>query len=609
MSEKPIGNPFANLDKLIADAEKDPVGVEGHEEEVVIPAQLEKRRRRAPAPLPESSPKNEKPVKFSPEVLGSRHSYLKDELEDHLVDDGKLKKIEDLVSRAVAENPPETTVKTVEDVLYEEQLEIQDKITEAKIEEEKAYERGLSEKKLGEKVSKIRKIIKTLEDSPEAHEIVRGLPKKRERVPKITSKQFQEGVKRKNIPDYEGGENSVKPDELEKIDVTIEKGSRKRKPGLIIDAVENNGAEVEGSVKYEVTVVPEIKNNSPKKLKSSVDLAMEKTQEVANEYNETKLTKESIDKAQTIDELFGAIEKSEGIQGSSEYFDKDKLKMIIEMVRDGELGYEYITRSGGLRQKVFDILNTKKEEEKPIEPAYIVEDVEQITELPEENLTGNILNFNEKRHRTGIEKTGVSEILSEVKDEGMNIDKKVKLAEKDLANKRKSFVSAWRNFIQVDQEFQNKRKNPFNKFFMKAFNVGVGKRDQAEQYSVDFEKMYLKSIDGIIELLTEKKIQEVFSLRSNNSERKKYEKVKNIDLVKFMNTWLNKPVPEQFKSLSKAQRDELVDLSQIVRDGILTKREAEQLRDEITKLEIQQEISNNFNRDEREILDRMIEAK
>lgn len=98
-----------------------------------------------------------------------------------------------------------------------------------------------------------------------------------------------------------------------------------------------------------------------------------------DKYNEKKLKTKDILSATSIEDLLQKIDASEGIQGSQEYFNKDQLKMIIEGVRDGELEYDYITRSGRLRQKVFDLLqeDAKKNTPPPLPPLPVEEVVEE----------------------------------------------------------------------------------------------------------------------------------------------------------------------------------------------------------------------------------------
>lgn len=103
------------------------------------------------------------------------------------------------------------------------------------------------------------------------------------------------------------------------------------------------------------------------RLKSSAEFAMEETDAVAAEYNEKKLKAEDIESSKTIDELLSFVDKTEGLQGSQDYFDREQLRRVIEGVRSGELTIDYVTRSGGLRQKVFDLLQNENQVKIPLE--------------------------------------------------------------------------------------------------------------------------------------------------------------------------------------------------------------------------------------------------
>src|SRR5690606_33865396 len=57
---------------------------------------------------------------------------------------------------------------------------------------------------------------------------------------------------------------------------------------------------------------------------------------------------------------------------------KDKLGMIIGKVKDGELGFEYITRSSGLRQKVFELLQNETNISNIPEPTKPTQPIEPV---------------------------------------------------------------------------------------------------------------------------------------------------------------------------------------------------------------------------------------
>ncbi len=86
------------------------------------------------------------------------------------------------------------------------------------------------------------------------------------------------------------------------------------------------------------------------------------------------LDKSDVESAQNFDQLLEIIDRSDGVKGSQENFynkeGKDKLKMIIDMVRnkesvDGEeIGIQYVTRTAGLRSKVQELLQVNDESSK-----------------------------------------------------------------------------------------------------------------------------------------------------------------------------------------------------------------------------------------------------
>ena len=136
-------------------------------------------------------------------------------------------------------------------------------------------------------------------------------------------------------------------------------------PEEFVKAVENFSIDISND-KEENQKSEEVEEKvESKKLKSAYENAIEKTNEVAESYNKNKLKAEDVNSARSINELLQIIERSDGVEGSQESFfnsnegdkNKEKLMTIIEMVKNGEIGFEYITRSAGLRQKVFDLMN------------------------------------------------------------------------------------------------------------------------------------------------------------------------------------------------------------------------------------------------------------
>ncbi len=60
--------------------------------------------------------------------------------------------------------------------------------------------------------------------------------------------------------------------------------------------------------------------------------------------------------AKNFEELYDVLKEKDGIQGSEDYFESEQLISIIEKVRAGEFGLEYVTRTNGLRNKVKELL-------------------------------------------------------------------------------------------------------------------------------------------------------------------------------------------------------------------------------------------------------------
>lgn len=68
----------------------------------------------------------------------------------------------------------------------------------------------------------------------------------------------------------------------------------------------------------------------------------------------------TISGAQTFGELYQAIEQAGGLQGSQQFYQPSELRSIIERVQKGELDTSYITRTGGLRSRVEDIIKLEE---------------------------------------------------------------------------------------------------------------------------------------------------------------------------------------------------------------------------------------------------------
>lgn len=73
----------------------------------------------------------------------------------------------------------------------------------------------------------------------------------------------------------------------------------------------------------------------------------------------------AISEAKSFEELFATIDQLGGIEGSQKFYDASGLKEKIGQVREGKRLFKGITRTGGLREKVFELFaeEIKKSEE------------------------------------------------------------------------------------------------------------------------------------------------------------------------------------------------------------------------------------------------------
>lgn len=85
-----------------------------------------------------------------------------------------------------------------------------------------------------------------------------------------------------------------------------------------------------------------------------------------------------ISEAKDFDELIRAVYKTDGIQGTADFFTPDKLKEIINNVREGKRDIKRITRSGGLRERVEGLLKGEGGGENEGEPKVEEEGEEEL---------------------------------------------------------------------------------------------------------------------------------------------------------------------------------------------------------------------------------------
>ena len=68
----------------------------------------------------------------------------------------------------------------------------------------------------------------------------------------------------------------------------------------------------------------------------------------------------TISGSQNFSELYQALEQAGGLQGTQQFYQASEIKNIIDRVRKGELDTSYITRTGGLRSRVEDIMKLEE---------------------------------------------------------------------------------------------------------------------------------------------------------------------------------------------------------------------------------------------------------
>ncbi|MBI2053119.1 MAG: hypothetical protein HYT41_00020 [Candidatus Sungbacteria bacterium] len=67
-----------------------------------------------------------------------------------------------------------------------------------------------------------------------------------------------------------------------------------------------------------------------------------------------------IRQSETFDDLYAALDKLGGITGSKRPYSSEELKAIVEGVRRGKLPLGAVTESGGLHDKVEELLEKEK---------------------------------------------------------------------------------------------------------------------------------------------------------------------------------------------------------------------------------------------------------
>jgi hypothetical protein len=266
------------------------------------------------------------------------------------------------------------------------------------------------------------------------------------------------------------------------------------------------------------------KTEPKKTLETAVEKAMKATQEVANEYNETKLKKEDIDSAQSIEELISKIEASEGLQGSQEYFDKDTLKMIIEKVQSGELSIDYVTRSGGLRQKVFDLIGQQERVDTNIEDTEELEQSGEVEELDEAEDVEDEQEDVEQEQEQESEPEQESELV--FKDLEYYSDLYfVKKIDEDIDETRKALLEEKVKEIEITNSKQT--------FFGKVFSAFSSSQRELEIIKNRAEALFKKHdrlLKDKAEYVSNKKMEDFKNSELNQSEVDKYRQLNFSDI-------------------------------------------------------------------------------
>ncbi len=270
---------------------------------------------------------------------------------------------------------------------------------------------------------------------------------------------------------------------------------------------------------------------------------------------------QSISGAQSIDQLLQIIDTQlndkKGLQGSQDNFKKSDLKMIIEMLRDKEagVGIEHVTRSAGLRQKVFDLLNEKQTtvpenkymagketpvapdlsaknaplvgEDKPTESTYTPEQFAKdpnVFVLPKNESGIEVNNELPEAPLEPLKETDYPEVSEEEKNFA-EIRRDVAKLEMELDLKRSELQ---RLLLDKDDVWDEVEGKPWKKFLLKIDWKGkIRKMDASlEAAAKDFRKI----TEELIEKKTDSRLYELHAMHPNTRERKEVEMIHLIDI-------------------------------------------------------------------------------
>ena len=374
-------------------------------------------------------------------------------------------------------------------------------------------------------------------------------------------------------------------EESEALKTANKKDKESKKKGTLKSAVDI-AMEKTNPVAEEVVEVVEPENTVEKKgnLKSSVDIAMEKTDAIAEEYNKNKLKKEDIESAKTLDELLAHVDASKGLQGTQDYFDKEQLRMIIEEVRDGKLDFDYITRSQGLRQKVFDLMQNPTVETEPTPESGPETNFESVFEIDDDTDPETDVNISEVRGEV------FKEEVDEVSPEWLKLSNEINKSEAEIISKREGLVS-----VHKESELLNKKfESPFKKFLFNAFSVGLKERDKALAGFEAVRLDYQNKIDELIELKTRRRFEEIAQLHANNTERRKYSSVEFSDLKPY----LQNKTDEEKSTIEKMSQYDDITLPMLKESKVFKKDELQSIVNDVIVKRIKDEVTKELKESE-----------
>ncbi|MFA7194058.1 MAG: hypothetical protein WC087_04040 [Candidatus Paceibacterota bacterium] len=377
-------------------------------------------------------------------------------------------------------------------------------------------------------------------------------------------------------------------------------------------------------------------------------------------FNDFQLTEEDIAKSKTINALLAKVDKSKGFQGRRDFFDEGLLRDIIEGVRDKKLAIEYVTKNGGLRKKVFDLLkgdviteevkpDAVKAEEVLDEATEIVEEVADEIEVVDDDETKYEIEIQtpvetkEEKPDTNVFKIQKKAVEVETKEELPDLEalglissasknpkekpkifvddesdpkeatetfnraEKLSQLEKTLSEKRKQLVAVHKESEILNTEYEKKMKNPFKKFLVNAFGSGIKefnkKIDGFEAVRLDYQK----TVDEMVEEKILKRMDYLMSLRVNNPERKQYEPKDFLDVEKYLDLKnLVGDDKERVKELVEQSKYGNISLSEILKDKIFRGLDVDLAkRNYIFKI-LEKEIREEVAVEENELIDRLL---